>query len=75
MVHGDFYWVDVLLKDGIVHKGLTTNGEAIFGTWDGKGGGSPEAAMPFSTADIRRFRPHSWLPFREQLGLPFTAGR
>ena len=66
MVHSDFYWVDVILKDGTVHKGLTTNGEEILGTWDGQGGGSTGTAVPFRTEDIRRLRPHSWLSFREQ---------
>jgi hypothetical protein len=35
MVHGDFYWIDVLLKNGTVYKGLTTNGNEIHGVWDG----------------------------------------
>jgi hypothetical protein len=44
MVHGDFYWVDVLLNDGTVHKGPTTNGAEIRGIWDGKGSGSKTSA-------------------------------
>ena len=66
MVRGDFYWIDVILRDGSVHKGLTTNGEVILGNWDGHGGGSPDAEATFRTEEILRLRPHSWLPFREQ---------
>jgi hypothetical protein len=57
----------VLLKDGTVHKGLTSNGEEIKGIWDGQGGGSWDHPTPFQAEDIRRLRPHSWLPFREQI--------
>ena len=67
MVRGDFYWIDVLLHDGTVHKGLTTNGSEIRGIWDGIGSGSWEHPVPFQAADIRRVRPHSSLPFREQV--------
>ena len=72
MVHGDFYWVDVILRDGTVHKGLTTNGEEILGNWDGQGGGSPVATVPFRAEDIRRLRPHSIFFFREQVLLFFA---
>ena len=67
MVHGDFYWIDVLLKNGVVHKGLTTNGAEIRGIWDGMGSGSWEHPVPFRAEDIRRIRPHSWWPFLEQV--------
>jgi len=66
MVHGDFYWIDVLLKNGTVHKGLTTNGDEIRGIWDGQGSGSWDHPVPFKADDIRRVRPHSRWPFREQ---------
>lgn len=72
MVRGDFYWIDVLLFDGTVHKGLTTNGSEIRGIWDGQGSGSWEHPIPFQAEDIRRIRPHSWWPFREQI-LSFSA--
>ena len=74
MVRGDFYWIDVLLHDGTVHKGLTTNGSEIRGIWDGQGSGSWEHSIPFQAEDIRRIRPHSRWPFREQL-LSFFAPR
>lgn len=67
MVRGDFYWIDVLLKDGTVHKGLTSNGDEIRGIWDGQGHGSWEHPVPFRVEDIRRIRAHSWWPFQEQL--------
>jgi len=66
LVHGDFYWIDVLLKDGKVHKGLTSNGEKILGAWVGMGSGSPDAPPGFSESEIRRIRPHSFWPFKEQ---------
>jgi len=62
-VHGDFYWIDVLLRDGTVHRGLTTNGHDIRGTWDGTGQGAWDTPVPFDAADIARVRPHSRLPF------------
>jgi hypothetical protein len=71
-VRGDFYWIDVLLRDGRVLKGLTSDGNEILGTWDGMGGGSPDCAPSFTEGEIRRIRPHSWFPFREQL-LPFMG--
>ena len=66
MVRGDFYWIDVILKNGTVHKGLTTNGAEILGNWDGRGGGSPVAEVPFRAEEILRLRAHSLLTFREQ---------
>lgn len=69
MVRGDFYWIDVLLKDGTALKGLASNGKQILGAWDGQGAGDWSHAMPFNTTDIRIIRPHSWLPFWEQLFL------
>ena len=73
MVRGDFYWIDVLLYDGSVYKGLTTNGDEIRGIWDGKGSGSWEQQpVAFKAEDIRRVRPHSMWPFREQF-LSFFA--
>jgi hypothetical protein len=72
MVRGDFYWIDVLLNDGSVHKGLTTNGDEIRGIWNGKGCGSWEHPLPFKAEDIRRVGPHSMWPFCEQI-LSFFA--
>ena len=72
MIAGDFYWIDVLLRDGTVHKGLTTNGHEIRGKWDGAGRGAWDTAVPFAVEDIRRIRPHSALPFWEQL-LPLSC--
>jgi hypothetical protein len=72
ILRGDFYWIDALLHDGTVYKGLTTNGREICGIWDGKGVGSWEHPVPFKAEDIRRVRPHSSRPFREQF-LSFFA--
>jgi hypothetical protein len=63
----------VLLCDGTVYKGLTTNGSEIRGIFDGKGPGSWEHPVPFKEEDIRRVRPHSSLPFREQLLSVFVS--
>ena len=62
----------LLLYDGTVHIGLITNGSEIRGIWDGQGSGSWEHHIPFQPEDIRRIRPHSWWPFREQI-LSFLA--
>jgi hypothetical protein len=63
LVDGDFYWIDVLLKDGTAHKGLTTNGREIFGTFNRADGGYLKTDFPFVAEDIFRVRPHRVLPF------------
>lgn len=67
VVRGNFYWIDVLLKDGTVRKGLTSNGEEIKGIGCGQGGGSWNHPTPFQAEEIRRPWPHTWLPSREQI--------
>ena len=67
LVHGDFYWIDVLLKDRRVFKGATTDGDRILGSFSSSDGGKWLADYQFTTEDIRRIRPHSPFPFWESI--------
>lgn len=62
LIHGDLYWVDVKLTDGRVFRGLASQGEFITGMFNAIEGAF-ECDLPFTTADIKKVRPHSVLPF------------
>lgn len=61
-IHGDLYWVDVKLQDGRVIRGLASQGEFLTGEMTAADG-ARECDLPFTSADIKKLRPHSILPF------------
>ncbi len=62
LIHGDVYWVDAKLHDGRVIRGLASQGEFLTGVMTAADG-ARECELPFTTADIKKLRPHSILPF------------
>jgi hypothetical protein len=62
LIQGDVYWVDVKLHDGRLIRGLISQGEFLVGKMTASDG-ARECELPFTTADIKKVRPHSILPF------------